>query len=76
MKDHTTNLEVQVKGLVVENGSLNERVRELEEKLRDREDASKDASMSSVIIHSPGHPNKLENDAKVESAERTTAATP
>ena len=72
LKNRTASLEVHVKGLVVENGALKERVAELEEKLRHRDDPCQDTSMSSVIIHSPSRSKELIKDTEMAA----TAAVP
>lgn len=71
LKNRTASLEVHVKGLIVENGTLKERVAELEEKLRHRDDPCQDTSMSSVIIHSPSRSKELIKDT--EEIPATTA---
>ena len=62
LKVQTGNLEAQIKGLVIENGSLKGQITELETKLRDREDPS----MTSVIIHSPSRPSEGEGEQDVQ----------
>jgi hypothetical protein len=52
LKVCVTSLEVYIEGLVVENDTLKEYVKELEIRLHGLEDTANDASMSSVTVHS------------------------